>query len=386
MSKTLTLLAIFLSVFSLTSPVLAQPKSRDKPLSNIVVPSDQVINHDYFAAADTIVISGTINGDTYLAAGNIIVDGTINGDLLAAGGNIDLRGKVKNARIIGGNITVSGSIDNNLSAGAGSVNIISSAKINGSLAGAGGSLNISGPVSSDANLAGGQIILSNSIEGDVRAAGNLTLTSGASILGNLTYWSNDQARIQPGAKVAGRINQNQPPDTSQTRPGVLAGKLASLAFTLSIINLVTYLILGLLILKFLPFFATRVVRVLSNQLWPVLAIGLIIIILLPTVALLLFITVLGIPLALLLLAVFFILIYVSKVLVTLAIGKKILGYFNPDISPGWALLAGILLYWLLSLIPIVGWLTALIFTTAGLGALFLERRDFLAQIKNKKLM
>lgn len=383
----LTILGIFLSLFLLTSFVLAQDRPENKPQKNIVFSKDQVTNRDYFAAGDTIIISGTINGDAYLAAGNIIVEGTINGDLLAAGGNVDIRGSIgNNVRAAGGNITVSGKVGNNISVASGSLSITNSAQIGKNLVAGGGSLNIAGPLQGDANLAGGQITLSSIIGGDVRAAGNLTLTSPANIAGNLTYWSQNQAQIQPGAQVSGRISQNIPLATSQPKSGTIFGALAGLGFTLSLINLIAYLILGLLIIKFLPYFAKRVSGELSNQPWSSLGIGFLILLIIPIIIIILFVTILGIPLAFLLLAVFFISIYIGKVMVALTLGKKVLSYFNPDITPGWALLAGLLIYWLLTLIPFVGGLTIIIFTTLGLGALFIERRDFLTQIRAKKLM
>ncbi len=77
----------------------------------IVLPSNVVVNNDYFANGRTVEISGTVNGNVYVLGGQIFIDGIVNGDVLVAGGSIEISGKVtKNVRLIGGQALITGQI------------------------------------------------------------------------------------------------------------------------------------------------------------------------------------------------------------------------------------------------------------------------------------
>src|SRR3989304_8346367 len=105
--KKLFIGALILLLSSLTLFVPnAQAKGNPEPVS-MVLARNEVVNKDYFAAGDTVTISGIVNGDAYLAGGSVLIDGTINGDLLVAGGTIQIQGPVKNdVRAAGGMITL----------------------------------------------------------------------------------------------------------------------------------------------------------------------------------------------------------------------------------------------------------------------------------------
>lgn len=379
MKKIFILLLITIAVLLFPQTSLAQNANQ-----TIILPQNQVINTDYFASGNTVIISGTINGDAYIAGGNIIVDGTINGDLLAAGGSIDIRGRVNNnVRAAGGQITISGEVGRNVSVAGGSINILGSGRIAGSLAAAGGSINISVPVEREANLAGGQISLGNRIGGNVMAAGPVSLTPGAQIAGDLTYWSNSRVQIPPEATVSGRITQNIPPQTQKPSAEGVLGALVGIKLLTTLAFLISYLIGGLLLLRLTPFFVQRTAEMIHRDLWKSLGVGLIIVIIVPILAFILFITILGIPIAFILLAVYLLAIYLSKIMVSFALGQKILNTKTPTF---WGLVLGLLIYGILVLIPLIDWLVVLIVTAIGLGALYLEGTKFSAEVKAKKLM
>ena len=64
----LTLLICLTVIFS------KEAKAVDNSGKNIIIPSDQIISSDYFAAGNSISLSGTVNGDAFLAGGNILFD------------------------------------------------------------------------------------------------------------------------------------------------------------------------------------------------------------------------------------------------------------------------------------------------------------------------
>ncbi|MCL5784959.1 MAG: polymer-forming cytoskeletal protein [Patescibacteria group bacterium] len=375
------LIAAFLIMTSLLFPanIFAQGNQNIS-----VLPQNEVVNKDYFASGNSVTLAGTVNGDAYLAGGNIINEGTINGDLLIAGGTVDIRGNITgNVRVVGGQVTIGLAGKSNLSVAAGSVNIVNSAKVGGSAAVTAGSADIAGPIGKEVNITSGQTTISSSIGGDVNANGPVTLTSTADIGGNFDYLSSTPAQIQPGAKIAGKTTQHLPPPQTQAGAKGIAAAFEGAKIAATLVYFISYLIVGLLMLYFMPIFTRKISDAVKEKPWASLGIGILVTIITPIVVLVLLVTILAIPLALILLAFYLIAIFLSKIFVSLVIGQKILGAFQQQISPYWALVLGLVIYAILTLIPVIGIITSLVFTFLGLGALFLQRNIFSQAIPQK---
>ena len=191
----------------------AQEEKSDSEKTKIVeVKRGEVINHDFFAAGESVTISGVVNGDVYAAGANVVVDGRINGDLLAGAGIINILGEVSDdVRIGGGNVLINGTIGKNLTVGGGSVIITREADIGGSILVFGGSLDVRGPIGRDANVYAGQAIFANQVSGDLKGAvEKLTLTDDDRILGDLEYESKKEANIAEGALISGQTTHKLP--------------------------------------------------------------------------------------------------------------------------------------------------------------------------------
>ena len=97
------------------------------------------------------------------------------------------------------------------------------------------------------------------------------------------------------------------------------------------------------------------------------------ILLVPLVAILFALTIVGIPLSILLLIVGYVVFLAAKYLMAFFIGRRIL---LPKFGErrGWALVLGLFLFYLLGFIPIIGNLIKLLLTLFGLGAIVLSYR------------
>jgi hypothetical protein len=73
--------------------------------------------------------------------------------------------------------------------------------------------------------------------------------------------------------------------------------------------------------------------------------------------------------------------YVAKVIVSFLGGRLILARLKPDWAEGraWPLVVGIVLFVIITAIPILGWLINLVVVLLGLGALWLLGRDVYQQ-------
>jgi cytoskeletal protein CcmA (bactofilin family) len=371
-----------LILFLSTAAAQERPRQRGSA-SHATVQASQVVDGDYFAFGQTVEISGTINGDLYASGGQVVIDGRVNGDVLVAGGRVRLSGTVsQDVRAAGGQITIAGNVGRNLTVAGGNVEIASSAVIRGGVVAAGGSVDLAAPVGGAAKIAAGTLIIANRIAGDVEAAvGKLRITSKAEIDGNVGYWSGQEASVSEGARIKGKIVRKVPPERPRFFPAAFFAWLVFVS-----INFVCTLILGLLSARFLPRYHQSVITTLRERPWASLGVGFIAAVVLPVVCALLFATVLAIPLALILLVAFFILLYWSRIYAIGRIGESILARLRPASSRASAFVLGLFVYYILAIIPVVGWLVVPLVILFGLGAELIARKQFYVIARRQDLI
>lgn len=291
-------------------PIYAQSQNK-----NTLLTKDEVVDKDYFAAGETVTVLGTVNGDAYVAGGTVIVDGTINGDLLVAGGTVTISGIVTgDIRTAGGNVTIESSTGKNVTAAGGSVLIGPNARVDGSVVLAGGNVSVSGPVGKGATLAGGEITLSNEIGGDVWAGtGNLLLADRTAIIGNLHYISDRDATVMGGATISGQTSREAPPQESKEAMEKSKSVARGIGTGFTFASFLSALVLGFLLTKLFPRFMDKTSDEIMKNPWKAAGIGFLTYALFPFVFIVLLITLIGIPLAVMLLFATLFIAYISKI-------------------------------------------------------------------------
>lgn len=152
------------------------------------------------------------------------------------------------------------------------------------------------------------------------------------------------------------------------KPIAPVGLLAGFKFFSAVFGLAVSLILGLLFWRLWPKKAEEINTIIGSRFGQSLLVGFIALVIFPMIVLLLLVSLIGIPLLFILVPFFLFLLWFSKILTAFYLGKRIL--VNQTMF--WSLLLGLLIYYFFKLVPFVGLLAALIFITAGLGALFLS--------------
>jgi len=377
MRRIIFFLSSFLILLSLPTVILAQDS--EKP-QNFEVKKGEIINHDFFAAGDTVTISGVVNGDVYVAGASVTVDGTINGDFLAGAGMITILGEVSDdIRIAGGNILINGTVGKNVTLAGGTATITSEAEIKGSILAFVGSLELRAPVGRDANLYAGRAVISNQIGGDLKGEfDELILTSEAGILGDLDYKSPQKAEITEGSIILGETNYEL--QEKEKAPGLKVEALVKPSVPrgtnlwLSLSSFILSLLLGFGFLYVFPKRGEAIVKILSSRPWQSLGAGFLAMILFPVGVILLAITLIGIPLILLIVPLFIFLLWFSKIFAALWTGQWILSRSVSNKSWKWALFLGLVVYYLLRQLPIISPMAVFAFTTLGLGAFLLDQK------------
>jgi cytoskeletal protein CcmA (bactofilin family) len=382
-TKVASVAGILAIIFFLSTATAQERAGRSGSGRRVTVPASEVVNGDYFAFGRTVEISGTINGDLYASGGQIVIDGTVNGDLLVAGGRVSLSGTVsQDVRAAGGQVTISGTIGRNLTVAGGQVELAPSTVLRGGLVAAGGNIDLSAPVTGSVKAAAGTLTVANRVGGNVDAAvGTLRIASKADIQGDVNYWSRREVVVSEGARIRGKIVRNVPPKRPRIFPAAFFAWLGFVS-----INFISTLILGLLSVRFLPRFHQSVVTTLSERPWLSLGIGFVAAVVLPVVCSLLFATVIAISLALILLTAFFIMLYWARIYAIGRIGEFILARLRPASGRASAFVLGLFVYYLLAIIPFIGWLVVPLVMLFGLGAELIARKQFYTTARTQGLI
>lgn len=384
------LLPVIVFIVTLLLPYTVFAAANSSDVEKIVnLGKDQTVNSDYFAAGSRVTIDGTINGDAYVAGGQIDVNGTINGDLLVAGGQITIRGKVsQNVRGAGGNISVTGDIGRNITLAGGNLIIDKTSKIAGNAVLAGGNIDVLSQVR-DLSAGGGNLRISGPVLGNVKAGiGMLDVQDGADIRGNLEYWSQNKVNMAQAARISGNttFHQLQTPEELNAARTQARGLVTGARFFFTALSFLTSLVLGLVIFRIFPVFSQKTAETVTGKFWQSMITGFIALVVIPVAAIILMITVVGIPLGFLVFFGYGLVTYFAKLFVALAVGNFIGMKTDRKFTIAWAFVAGLLIYYILSLIPVVGFLVKLIFLLTGTGAIVLQKKYYYESLREKKMI
>jgi hypothetical protein len=225
-------------------------------------------------------------------------------------------------------------------------------------------------------------------------ASKLTLSPTAVLMGDLTYASNRSAEIGEGARIAGEVRKESGRSIRMMfwkLTSVAAGYLpenpenwkewkrqlpAWFRSLIRVSSFVSLLIAGMIILSTYERHATMVAdRIISFPLKS-LGLGLLFLICVPIGALILCVSIIGLPIGLVALAAYLVFSYISRVYVALAIGREILDRITKqDIRIVWPMIFGLFIITALSLIPYyVGWVFRLVCIPFGLGGMLMTGR------------
>lgn len=375
MKYVVTVVVVFLITIGMVFPVRAQPTGQNQ--QTVVVEENQTINQDYFAAGNTVIINGTINGDAYIAGNQVLINGVINGDLIAAGNSLTIGGVIsQDVRVGGRQVTVTGMVGGNLTAGAQEINLTPTSQLKGSMVMGGQTILIQTPGQKSITLAGNTATITAPVTGNVDAyVRYFQLNGRAKIGGNLTYLSTTQTEISPTATISGTTTRRSPPpgfrpEDQREATSQLKRFLGGLVAFSTLVNGISKLAIGLLFLAVAPWVFNQTTQTITKRPGAAFLSGLLIFIVVPLVLGLLLLTIIGIPLAFIGMALYGILLYLASLPVSYWIGNQLAQTFGWQLTPALRFMLGLILVMIVGLIPLIGWLTKLIILIVGLGALY----------------
>ncbi|HEY3059691.1 MAG TPA: polymer-forming cytoskeletal protein [Chloroflexota bacterium] len=330
-----------------------------------VVAPGETVDDDLFASGQTITIAGRATGDVFAAGQTVVVTGTVDGDLIAAAQQVVIDGTVNgDVRAAASVVTVNGHVGRNVSGLAQQVNISSSARVDGSLLAAGETISAFGPVGRGVTVGGGTVQLGGPVGGKAVAwAENLSLGPNARLAGDLEYYSERQIQTPSGA-VAGTVQYH--PVQREARQAPVLNGLFDFG---SLIWLVGSAILGALVIVLAPRASARAVELGRQQPLLTFGLGLLALCAGPIAVVLIGVTLVGIPLALVLAAAYGLGLMLAWPAMGLVVGTDLARRVRRDqpLPVLGALVVGLIVLHLVTHLPILGGLVAFLGLTFGLG-------------------
>lgn len=310
----------------------------------------------------------TASGDAIVAGREVIFMGAIGGDYLGAGGQQTIGGRIHGSvRAIGGEIHVTGVVDRNATIAGGNVVMDSTADIGRNAYITGGTVQLNGTVRGGLLASGGTVVLNGIVNHDVEVgAGELRVGPHAVITGALRYRvPAKKVHIDPAARISGTVT---------ALPVSTGWGLKHWLWMLGII------LAGAVIVAVFPRFTTEAAAILGARPARSALVGAGWFILVPIAILLMAITFIGLPLALLTTALYVLVVSVSSVPFSVWVGARLLGGRARAGRQGAMMnfLVGDILLLAVGLIPILGPIVSLIAGCLGLGSIVLRAKSLRA--------
>lgn len=350
-----------------------------KTADSVYVPKTETIEGNLYAAGANVTVEGKVNGDVICAGQSINISGEVAGDVICAGQSVNITGNVGGSvRAVGNSINLSGKISRNamafgasiLSAGGSSIGWDMLAvgafaqiagNIGGDLYGSLGQATISGQIGKNVNLYFGQ-------QNKKTNSPVLTIADTARINGDVKYKSDKNADIAAGAVIKG--------ETIHNLPAVIAHKSdfsRSAWWWGKLISIFSAWVIGLVLISFWRDTIIKITDLMLTKINASFGWGILVLLLTPIITVILLITIIGIPLSFILIALWLISLYLSKILVGILVGRSLLNNFwaKQKDSLILAMIIGIVITHLIFALPFIGWLIALLAVLWGLGGIML---------------
>ncbi len=344
------------------------------------VSTTEVIEGNLREYGERVVIRGLVRGDVWAAGSEIIVDGVILGDLYALAGSIRITGQVQgDVRVLGAQVTVNGLVGGHSRFLGAQVNTGSKAQLLSSCYIAAGATDLSGKIAGNTKLHVGNANLRGQFLGRLEVtAGEVEVLPTAKLAQGLEYWSRRPASISPSADIKGKVVSRSGDEdhdiVSWITPWLGESAVGLLRWIVELMNLLYLLMAGLFLLWLFPRDVKKAMDCLRKKPGGSLGVGLVSILVVPLVSFLFLITVLGIPVALTILALNVFGLYTAKVVVICLMGNWMLPSKWRQ-HRVWAFLLGVPVYLLLSSVPAIGPVFGVLSMVWGLGATVLSHRE-----------
>lgn len=336
-------------------------------------PTDTFTDNQYFVGG-RVVADGTMQQDVLLLGGRTELLGTVQGDALIFGGESSvLRGVVEgDARIFSGNVLITGTVTGDVVVVGGTVTIAPEATITGELLAVGGTITVDATLSKHARIVAGAVALGGEIVSTANVTTqDLTLTSTARVPGTIVYFAPQEAERMDGAEVTGSVSFNRIDSIQES--GIIEQAVVNFLNFWIVLRFVTTLLLTFLLVYVFRVFSQNTTKYVLKSFGRSVLMGLLALVALPIVAVVLFASLILMPVSILLMLVYMFVAMLSSAVASIAVGALMQRTFGKkqtlEVSFKTAAL-GVVLLTIVQFVPVVGEATRFVFFLAALGAVW----------------
>lgn len=376
-------------VLPMLLPVNAQsPSAKPIPAESTQPSTAPSESRNVYRAGGNVRLAVPVKGDFYAAGGRITVEQPVAGDATLAGGSVTVRAAIgDDLRALGGDITIDSTVGGELYASGGNITLGNAAAVADAVTLYGGNINVEGKISGPLKVYAQRVILNGEVSKDVELnAEEIELGPRAKLGAALRYPINAQFKTAEGVVIGGAVTRgeamNGRRDTHHDREwhgqamGGSAGWTGTLAGTAA--SFVVLLAAAALFLLVFTGFSRRASSQVMPTPWPALAAGLAVLLGTPMLAMLLIVTLIGIPLGIVLMMLFPLMLLMGWIVGVFAITQRVQRAIQKETPSGSsAAMIGffaltLLLVLLIGSLPFIGFLILLTVLLLGTGACALE--------------
>jgi cytoskeletal protein CcmA (bactofilin family) len=364
-SALVLVLAGFCTVLALPQGVSA---SEFRKGHSVEVREGETIKGDIFLFGDGVRVEGTVDGDVYAFSQDVNVNGHVTGDVIAFARTLRIGGKVDgNIRAGVNTLTVTGSVNKNALIFSDYASLESSGNIGGSITAFAESLNVNGKLGRDILIYSKYLGVSGTVGGGIHAKGT-TMSIGATgeVGGPILFEGENAPEVSSRAKLASRVEFKK----LERKPQYLSSHY----YVWRVIWTAALVLFGLVLFMLLPKFGRETISA-AEQFGAPIGLGVLVFFGVPIAAVIACITVVGIPLGILALGIWFLALCCAELVVGAVVGSWILGRGSSSWEIVGRMALGFVLvrivYTFLAQVHVLGLLGALGIWMWGMGAVSL---------------
>lgn len=361
----LRMIPIILAIATASSPLYGANFISTNTFS---VGSEELLAGENWVYSQTGIVAGVVEDDLFLLSNQLRLDGSFSNDVWAVATSADFNGSAGDRiRLAGQRIVVAGKAKGGLTALGETVKCDKNCDVSGEMLLLGNDVIFEGICRGPAQIIASRATLKGQIDGDLRLiAKDIVVAADCRIGGDLVYSAPKELFLPKSGIVDGELLRQKP---ARKR---IEWKKESLSILLSQgLWFLGAVIVGIPLVSVFSVFTIMSVDLLKRETWRCLFTGFATLFLLPLFAFMIIGSVIGIPLALILAALYGILVYLSKYPVAMLLGILILRGRRPASFRGVLLImvVGLAAIYLLTSLPYIGGTIQMVVTVYGLGAL-----------------
>jgi len=356
----------------------------------VEIDRDELIDDDLIIFAQKIAINGRVNGDVWVFGRDIMINGDVYGTIVSGGADINI--DVGNAGTVwsaGGEINIAGDIEKNILLFGGELSVDEDATIGKDIRAFGGKFTVDGNIGGTIRGSVGNFTMAGK-SGDIFIdSDKIRVKSGAEIDGDLVLEGEVEPTIEEGARITGETRvKKSSVEGEEAFAFAFAPFIAFFIAFMKVVCFIAKIIVGVILIALCGKFVRRIMDTLTSKPWSCLGWGFLGLVVIPVAVMILFVILVGFPFAFFGIYVYTILFYLSSIFVGLVVGEKIIQLFKKEgeISQYLSFIVGIIVIFVLGLIPVLGVIIKLAVLLFGVGMLLLGSWYLLREIKEKKLI